>query len=72
MDKDTFTKKLGLRVTELREKQKISQAELGRRCNKHKQNISRLEAGDMNPSAYYLYELSIGLKTPLHKILNFK
>ncbi|MBK8369759.1 MAG: helix-turn-helix transcriptional regulator [Bacteroidetes bacterium] len=38
---------------------------------KHKQNINRLEAGAMNPSAYYLYELSKALKVPMSNLLDF-
>ena len=71
MEKDTFTKKLGLHIAEIRESQNITQLELGKRCNKQQQNISRLEAGGMNPSAYYIYELSKALKVPMSNLLDF-
>ena len=71
MEKDTFIKKLGKHISEIREEKELTQVQLAKLCKKHKQNINRLEAGAMNPSAYYLYELSKALKVPMSNLLDF-
>jgi putative transcriptional regulator len=69
MEKTTFTKKLGKRITKIREEKKLTQVQLAKLCKKPKQNINRLEAGTINPTAYFLYELSIALKVPIVELL---
>jgi transcriptional regulator with XRE-family HTH domain len=69
MEKTTFTKKLGKRITKIREEKKLTQVQLAKLCKKPKQNINRLEAGTINPTAYFLYELSIALKVPIIELL---
>ncbi|MBK6984339.1 MAG: helix-turn-helix transcriptional regulator [Bacteroidetes bacterium] len=71
MEKTTFTKKLGKRISKLREERKLSQVDLARLCNKPKQNINRLEAGAINPTAFYLHELSNALKVPIETLFDF-
>ncbi len=58
MEKKTFTKNLGKHIVKLREEKEISQVELAKLCKKPKQNINRLEAGSINPTAFLLYEIS--------------
>ena len=69
MEKTTFTKKLGKRIARIREEKKLTQVQLAKLCKKPKQNINRLEAGTINPTAYFLYELSIALKVPIVDLL---
>lgn len=69
MEKTTFTKKLGKRITKIREDKNLTQVQLAKLCKKPKQNINRLETGLINPTAYFLHELSIALKVPLTELL---
>lgn len=70
--KENYLKKLGAHIAKLRQKQALSQAELGFRCDKDKQSIQRLEKGRMNPTAYYLSEIAEGLDIDPKELLNFK
>ena len=69
--KEDFLKKLGLRIAELRADLKLTQNELGLRCDKDKQNINRLEKGKINPSIYYLKQISEALEVSLGELLDF-
>lgn len=69
--KEIFLKKLGERISQLREDKGLNQTQLAYRCGKDKQSINRLEKGNINPSAYYLYQLSIVLDVPVSELLNF-
>lgn len=60
-----FNKKIGERVSKLRKDRGLSQEDLAIMCNKQKQNISRLETGSINPSLFYLYELSMVLNVKI-------
>ena len=71
MEKTTFTKKLGKQIARLREENELTQVQLAKQCKKPKQNINRLEAGAINPSAYFLHELSKALKVPIAKLFEF-
>lgn len=71
MDKDVFLIKLGTYIVQIRNSKNISQAELARLCDKDPQSIDRLEKGKINPSIFYLYQISIGLKVELKDLLNF-
>ena len=70
MDKSDFLIKLGKRVIKLREQKGWTQAELARNCDKERQSIERLENGKINPSAYYLYEISEGLGISINELLD--
>ncbi len=61
VSKEKYLKRFGRRVKELRLAAKISQAELANRIGKDQQSIQRLEAGKINPSLYYLFEVAGGL-----------
>jgi len=49
------------RIVKERTRQKLSQAELGRRIGKPKSVISRLESGKHSPSLETLYDVGKGL-----------
>jgi transcriptional regulator with XRE-family HTH domain len=71
MEKTVFTKKLGKNIAKLREEQEMTQVQLAKKCNKHKQNINRLETGEINPTAFYLHEIAMALKVPTTKLFEF-
>lgn len=71
MKKEQLLKKLGKRIREIRKEKGISQVQLAAEVNKDQQSIQRLEAGKINPSIYYLSEISAGLNTPLSELLSF-
>ncbi|MCA6068720.1 helix-turn-helix domain-containing protein [Chryseobacterium sp. RG1] len=71
MDKKEFQIAVGKRIKQLRENKKISQVELAALCNFEKSNMSRLEAGNTNPTAYTLYIIAQKLEVEVYEILNF-
>ena len=70
--KDAFLKSLGERIAILREAQGLSQTQLGADCDKDRQSINRLEKGNVNPSIFYLYQISKALNVTLSELLNSK
>jgi putative transcriptional regulator len=71
MEKEAFLKKLGKQIIKVREQKGWSQSELARSCFKDRQSIERLENGKINPSAFYLYEVSQGLEVSLKELISF-
>jgi transcriptional regulator with XRE-family HTH domain len=69
MDKEVLLKKLGERIREIRKEKGISQKQLAHSIGKDQQSIQRLEAGNINPSYYYLFEISKGLDVTLHNLI---
>lgn len=69
MKKEHLLKKLGGRIRAIRIDKGLSQVELANSIGKDQQSIQRLEAGNINPSFYYLYELAKGLEVDLNEIL---
>jgi putative transcriptional regulator len=72
MKKEIFLKKLGKQIKKIREKQGMTQTVVANNCNKDAQSIERVENGKINPSAFYLYELSQALNVPLEDFFGFK
>jgi putative transcriptional regulator len=72
MTKETFLKRLGKNIARLREEAGLSQTELALRCDKDRQSLNRLEKGRINPSIFYLHEISVELKVPLKDVLDFE
>lgn len=68
--KEVILRELGVRIKDLRTKKGISQKELAYSINKDQQSIQRLEKGKINPSFYYLYEISKGLNVSLNEIFS--
>jgi putative transcriptional regulator len=69
--KQAFLKKLGGRIVYLRESKSINQTQLAEYCDKDKQNINRLEKGNVNPSVYYLLQIAAALNVSLSDLLDF-
>jgi transcriptional regulator with XRE-family HTH domain len=69
MTKETLQKNIGLRIKQLRLQKDISQQDLAAQCNFEKSNMSRLEAGNVNPSAYTLLKIAKSLNIEIKEIL---
>lgn len=69
--KQIFQEKLGERIATLRIKKGLNQSQLAMECDKDRQSIHRLEKGNINPSAYYLLQISKALSISLSELLNF-
>jgi putative transcriptional regulator len=67
--KEIILKKLGERIREIRKDRGISQKQLAHSIGKDQQSIQRLEAGNINPSYYYLIEIANGLEIEPSKLL---
>lgn len=61
MKKEVLLKRLGEQVRRYREINHLTQSELAALINKDRQSIQRLEAGNVNPGLFYLYEIAQGL-----------
>lgn len=72
MDKKDFQIEIGKRIKQLREKKNISQVELAALCNFEKSNMSRLEAGNTNPTVFTLHIIAQKLEVETFEILKFK
>lgn len=64
----SFKIRLGKRIKFLREKQGLTQVELGARINKDYQVIGRIENGRVNPSAYLVYQIAQALHVTASEI----
>jgi transcriptional regulator with XRE-family HTH domain len=71
MEKEIFTKRLGENIAQVRMEKKMTQVQLAHLCKKQKQNINRLEAGQMNPTIYFLFEIAQALKVPISRLTDF-
>lgn len=61
MQKDAELIKLGKRIREVRMEKGMTQLQLAHAIGKDQQSIQRLEAGNVNPTIYYLIEIAKGL-----------
>ena len=68
MEKEVLLKKLGERIREIRLEKGITQTHLANSIGKDQQSIQRLEAGNINPSIFYLHEIANGLGIQLKQI----
>jgi len=66
-----FLKKIGLRIKEIRAEKNLSQQELAGLCEFEKSNMSRIEAGNTNPTITILRKISKSLKIELADLLSF-
>jgi len=71
MTKETYLKKLGIHISNLREKAGLTQNELALKCDKDRQSLNRLEKGRINPTAYFLKQLAEQLDIPVKDLLDF-
>ena len=68
-EKEKFLKRFGEHIKSIRINKELTGAELARRCFMDKQNISRLEKGQFNPSLYYLKQVCEGLEIDLDELI---
>jgi putative transcriptional regulator len=61
MEKEVRLKNLGAKIRDTRIAKGLTQAQLAHTINKDQQSVQRLEAGNINPSFYYLVEVAKGL-----------
>ena len=68
---DIFLQALGNRIATIRKEKHITQVELSYRCDIEKTNMSRIEAGNTNPTIIMLKKVSAGLGISLTELLDF-
>ncbi len=68
MDKDTILKHIGTNIKNIRESKGISQQKLAADCNFEKSNMSRIEAGNTNPTIITLYKIAVALDVDISDI----
>ena len=62
---------VGKQIQKLRESKEISQQDLAAKCNFEKSNMSRLEAGRVNPTLSTLEKVANALEVTLAEIVTF-
>jgi putative transcriptional regulator len=65
-----FLEKLGRNIKARRELLGITQTELAKRCDRDRQNINRIEKGNINISIGYLKLIANNLDITLSELLN--
>lgn len=69
LNKDAFTKKIAVRIKEVREEKGMSQEELAHKAKLYRTYVGHLENGRYSPSAYVLYKISRALDVKVEKLL---
>lgn len=69
--KDSLQIRVGKRIQEIRDNKKLSQQDLAAKCNFEKSNMSRLEAGKVNPTLSTLEKISKALEVNITELFNF-
>jgi transcriptional regulator with XRE-family HTH domain len=67
-DKQIFLKKLGVRVKEIRESKGLSQFQLAIEAEIPKNQVGRIERGEINTSIFTLKRIAEALKIELYKL----
>lgn len=67
----TIQVKVGKQIQKLRELKGISQQDLAAKCNFEKSNMSRLEAGKVNPTLSTLEKVASALEINIIELFNF-
>ncbi len=65
-----FLTQLGKKIKEIRIKKGLSQSELANLSNKERQSYQRVEAGNVNPTVWYLYNLSCALNIDIREFFD--
>ena len=71
LSKQELSVKIGDRIKKIRNEKGISQAELGRMCEKDKQHIELIENNKVSPNIYTLYIIASALEIDLKELLDF-
>ena len=70
-EKREILRLLGVQIREIRVSKGLSQQELASACDLEKSNMSRLEAGNTNPTFLTLHKISKALNVPVKELSNF-
>ena len=62
---------VGEQIKKSRLKKNISQVQLAQLCNMQKASISRLEAGQSNPTLFTVHKIAKALEVPLSQFFQF-
>lgn len=62
--------KIGDRIKQLRKERNISQAELGRLCERDKQHIELIENHKVSANTYTLYTIAVALDIELKELFD--
>ena len=66
-----FLKALGRRIREFREKEGITQDQLGYECDLHRTSINRIEQGQFAPGTLKLYAIAKALNIHVKELFDF-
>ncbi|MGJ7030035.1 helix-turn-helix domain-containing protein [Niabella hirudinis] len=69
MTEQELLKKLGLKIKQLRTEKGLSQNAFGLEVNMEKSNVSRLEAGNVNPKFGTLVKVAKALDLPVSELV---
>jgi transcriptional regulator with XRE-family HTH domain len=69
--KQRLLNKVGKRIVELRKQKNLSQRQLAFLSGKDPQSLERVENGKINPTIFYLYEISQALGVSLNELIDF-
>ncbi|SDD41519.1 helix-turn-helix domain-containing protein [Niabella drilacis] len=69
MTEQQLLKKLGLKIKQLRTEKGLSQNAFGLEVNLEKSNVSRLEAGNVNPKFITLVKVAKALNLPVSELV---
>lgn len=72
MRNETFIKKLGEKIVQLRKEKGISQLELANRLDTHNNQIRRIEVGEGNPTINTLLDIAKELGVSVNDLVNIK
>jgi transcriptional regulator with XRE-family HTH domain len=70
LSKQELSVKIGERIKKIRHEKGISQAELGRMCEKDKQHIELIENNKVSPNIFTLYIIATSLEIELKELLD--
>jgi transcriptional regulator with XRE-family HTH domain len=68
--KEKFNKKLGKFIVQKRLAKGLTQSDLASLLGNNPQNISRIERGEVNPTIFWLYQLSAALEISLAELIH--
>lgn len=72
LGKKALLEKFGKRLIKLREDRGLSQSDLARLSGKDRQNIYRLEKGELNPTLFHLTEIAEALQISVPELVSLE
>lgn len=65
-------KRVGENIARIRKERKITQIELGHRCDFDRSNMRRIEAGRTNPTLLTLQKIATALETTVEELVKLE